>query len=567
MDPTIHNHVTPRKRRRFPSLSTKYSVFTGFMVGYMICVVIAYDVSTGDFRPGRAAVLCAAFVLLIGAIAKFTHRVLARPLQYLQQGLGAVTGGRLTTIQVSRTRDEIEFLGESFNAMIRALARSQAEVRGYQESLEARIRERTAALDEATRQALAASQTKSEFLANMSHELRTPMSGVLGMIDIVLESRLDAEQREQLLTAKNCAVSLLALLNDILDLSKIEVGKMILEEIPFDLRSVVSESVEAVRPGAQAKQLALRTVISPEAPAWIVGDSLRLRQVLQNLLSNAVKFTLQGSVELRLSVLTDGDSPSLVIEVADTGIGVSQDRLSDIFEKFTQANGSVSRKFGGTGLGLAITQKLVRMMGGGISVSSEPGTGSTFRVVIPCRPLSPSPEERPAEGIAKANQELPLTVAPGRATILLAEDNPVNQKVVMAMLQRYGYHVHVTADGGEVLPALARNPADLVLMDVQMPGVDGLEAARSIRSHPRWKNLPIIALTAHAMIGDQDLCLASGMDDYITKPVNWTQLIEVIEKHLAKTGATLGHDRDIWATSTPATSAPSRNSSAPPTPA
>lgn len=528
MEASARQNQSPTRPRRFRSLSAKYSAFTAALLGYVAFLYIAYDVAQGKFEPGKALILALGTLLVAGALAMFTSRALARPLERLREGIQAVSEGRLETIRVSRTGDEIEYLGESFNSMIRALAQSREEVRQYQELLEKRIQERTAALERATAQALAASRAKSEFLANMSHELRTPMSGVLGMLDMVLESSLEAEQRDQLLTAKNCAVSLLALLNDILDLSKIEAGKMVLEEVPFDVRLAVAESMDAVRPHARAKNLALRTVIERGAPAWIVGDPMRFRQILNNLLSNAVKFTLEGRVELHLRRAGEAASPRLMIEVSDTGIGIPADKLGAIFEEFTQADGSTSRKFGGTGLGLAITRKLVRMMGGEITVKSEVGKGSTFRVELPCREVAGPP------GAPSVAETEPSPAEEARkATILVAEDNLINQRVVAAMLRREGYQVETAAHGGEAIAALERLRPDLILMDIQMPVVDGLEATRRIRANPRWRRLPIIALTAHAMAGDRDLCLASGMDDYLTKPVNRTQLVAAIEKHLA----------------------------------
>jgi signal transduction histidine kinase/CheY-like chemotaxis protein len=532
VEPRAQHGSEASGRRRLRSLSAKYSVFTAFLLAYVVFLFIAFDAWAGSFHPVKTILLCVAVLLIAGAVAKFTNRVLGRPLEYLRRGIEDVSEGRLSRIHVSPTGDEIEFLGRQFNAMIEALERSRAEVRRYQESLEERIRERTAALEKATEQALAASKAKSEFLANMSHELRTPMTGVLGMIDIVLDGRLDSEQREQLLTAKNCAVSLLALLNDILDLSKIEAGRMILEEVPFDLKQAIGESVEAVRPRAHAKQLELRTQIEPEAPSWIVGDPLRWRQILQNLLGNAVKFTLAGWVEVRVKVAARPEWPALVVEVADSGVGIPPEKLEAIFDEFTQADGSISRRFGGTGLGLAITKKLVTMMGGEITVTSTPGQGSTFRVTVPCRPVSllRRPEPGRGEGASRGSAE-PETP---RATVLIAEDNPVNQKIVAAILRRHGYRVETANHGAEALEILSRVPIDLALMDVQMPVIDGLEATRRIRSDPRWKDLPVIALTAHAMAGDRDRCLAAGMNDYITKPVNRSQLVAVVERYLAK---------------------------------
>ena len=511
------------------SLAHKYSAFTGLLLAYILFIFLAYDYWNGSFNAPKVTALAIGALVIAGGIARFTNRLLARPLTMLQDGITSVQHGRLEEIQVSRTGDEIEFLGESFNAMIRALGRSQQEIQQYQESLEERIRQRTFELETASQQAQEASQAKSEFLANMSHELRTPMSGVLGMLDIVLDGKLDSEQREQLLTAKSCAVTLLALLNDILDLSKIEAGKMVLEEIPLDVRTVAADCAKTLQHRAVDKGIELVYSVAPDVPEEVAGDPLRLRQILGNLLSNAVKFTEQGRVMLRVGTADEGRE--LVLEVSDTGPGIPKSKLDSIFEEFTQADGSISRRYGGTGLGLAITRRLVEIHGGAISVTSEINKGSTFRVTLPIRLATPAEE---FAGTADRSESSSGRVGgASKGAILIVEDNPVNQKVVTLMLRRHGYWVEVANHGGEVLPALDRFPVSLILMDVQMPLVDGVEATRLVRAEKRFRHLPIVAMTAHAMNGDRDACLQSGMDGYVSKPVNRHQLIAVIEEFLS----------------------------------
>ncbi|MCW5978322.1 MAG: response regulator [Bryobacteraceae bacterium] len=511
-------------RRRPRSVARKYSLFTGILLAYVVFIYLGYDYWSDHFNPAKATAFCAAVVLIAGAVAKFTNRVLTQPLANLQEGITAVGDGRLDPIRVSRTADEFEFLGDSFNSMIEALAKSRDQIRQQHDSLEERIQERTAELEEASRKALLASKAKSEFLANMSHELRTPLTGVLGMIDVVLDSRLDADQAGQLRTARECALALLGLLNDILDLSKIEAGRMELEEIPVDLRAIVRECIEAVKPKAENKGLRMQTTVAPGLPARIAGDPMRLRQILTNLVSNAVKFTNEGFVEVRLRVDRQESGMSLTAEVLDTGTGIPADKLQSIFDEFTQADGSISRRYGGTGLGLAITRRLVKMHGGEISVSSEVGRGSTFRVTMPVKPIA----EPPAPVTTPDAEER----ADGRETILVVEDNPVNQKVVTAILKKHGYGVVCANHGGEVIDRLEQNRVGLVLMDIQMPGVDGLEATRLIRAHHRWKNLPVVAITAHAMNGDRDMFLRNGMDGYLSKPINRPQLMAEVERCL-----------------------------------
>ena len=339
------------------SLASKFSIFTAALLFWVVATFLAYDLRQDTFNAGKGLLLFVIVALVSAAIARFTTRILARPLGSLEAGIISIRNGSLEPIQVSKTGDEIEFLGESLNAMIEALANSRRELREQQELLEQRIKERTEQLEEAMRGAQAANQAKSDFLANVSHELRTPMNGVIGMLDLVLENELAPEQAEQLQTAQSCAYSLLTLLNDLLDLSKIEAGKMTLEKIPFDIRVMLDECIKAHQPRAAQNRSELRCEISPDVPEQIVGDPLRIRQILANLISNAVKFTQGGRVDVHVdSGFSARGEFSLQFTVADNGTGIPADKLAVIFDKFTQADGSVSRKYGGTGLGLAITR-------------------------------------------------------------------------------------------------------------------------------------------------------------------------------------------------------------------
>jgi CheY-like chemotaxis protein/HPt (histidine-containing phosphotransfer) domain-containing protein len=367
------------------------------------------------------------------------------------------------------------------------------------------------------------------------------MNGLLGMLDVVLDSRVEPEQRDQLETAQRCAYSLLALLNDILDLSKIEAGKMMLENIPFNVRTVLEDCVKSYHATATQKKIGLHFEVDLSAPAQILGDPLRLRQVAANLLSNAVKFTDRGWVCLRLSAqpigansgspdLAPGSHVNMIIDVSDTGPGIEADKLPFIFDKFTQADGSITRKYGGTGLGLAITRRLIGIQGGQVQVESKVGKGSTFTVTIPCE-LVKAPLSAPAE---RRNEIAARQGAAPAGRVLLVEDNLVNQKVVMAILRKQGFHIDVANDGREALTKLEANGGDyhVVLMDIQMPVLDGLETTRAIRRDPRWQNLPIIAMTAHAMNGDRERCLQAGMNAYISKPVQPAHLVSMVESHL-----------------------------------
>ena len=512
----------------FRSVASKFSIFTAILVFWVVATMLAYDLRQDNFDIGKGTLLCVIVLLVAAAISRFTIRLLAGPLRRLHDAIIAVRNGKLERIDVTRTGDEIEFLGESFNGMIDALASSRKEVREYQELLEQRIKDRTEQLELTMRQAQAASQAKSDFLANVSHELRTPMNGIIGILDLAMDNGAPAQQLEELQTAQSCAHSLLALLNELLDLSKIEAGKMTLERVPFDIRVLVDDCVKAhhARSG-----VSLTFDVSANVPAQVVGDPLRIRQILANLLSNAIKFTEQGSITSRIDSEPAETGFTLRLTVEDTGTGIPADKLETIFEQFTQADGSVSRKYGGTGLGLAITRKLVEMHGGRIEVQSEVGRGARFIATIHCDTQVDA--DPPASRNAAKDAAVPaIAIAPHR--ILIVEDNQVNQKVVTSVLRKRGYAITLANDGQEALSKLETGGGyDLVLMDVQMPVLDGLETTRLIRKDVRWRNLPVVAMTAHAMHGDKEKCLAAGMTGYISKPVHPAHLLRTLDEFLA----------------------------------
>ncbi len=523
------------KPANFRSLSSKFSRFTVLLFLWMVMLIILWDIRTHTFSVLKAALMCAVVVVIGGLISRFTMRALGRPLELLQQGITSVREGKFEPIQVSSTRDEIEYLGESFNQMIVEINTSQAEIRQHRDLLEDRIRQRTEDLEKAMRTALAASQAKSEFLANMSHELRTPMNGLLGMLEVVLDSTLNTDQRDELEIAQRSAYALLALLNDILDLSKIEAGKMMIESIPYDVRTVLEDCVKSFQARATQKKIALHFEVDAVAPSKVIGDPLRVRQIAANLLSNALKFTERGWVCLRLTGIDGGENPGeMKIAVSDTGPGIEAEKLSAIFEKFTQADGSITRKYGGTGLGLAITKRLVEMQGGEVQVESKVGKGSTFSITLPWTPVAEPAVPSAAPGATRVLQE----IEPTKVRVLLVEDKLVNQKVVLAILRKKGFQIDVANDGREALAKLDASLTadtgtyDIVLMDVQMPVLDGLETTRIVRKNARWDRLPIIAMTAHAMNGDRERCLQAGMNSYVSKPVQPAHLVSVIENLL-----------------------------------
>lgn len=533
---TFSDELRVRQLADLP-LGTLTVTIDTFHYGLIFMQRAGYTLLSGFFKS----------LILSAALLAIFYLVLTRPMMNVINALSRVQAETPEKVRLpiplNHQEDEIgAMVGiinqhlQTIDSSLAQLRRAESAMKNYSAQLEREVDDRTREISEknaalqrgnralvkAKEDAVRRARSRANFLASMSHEIRTPLNGVLGMLGLALEGDLDPEQRNRLEIALNAGQSLLGLLNDILDISKVEAGKLSLENIPFNVRNLIEECAVLHTQQARRKHIELLADIDRDLPEMFLGDPTRTRQILNNLLSNAIKFTDDGSVKVGVSRV----GGNVKIDVIDTGIGMSKEGLHRIFSPFSQADTDTTRLYGGTGLGLTLCRQLIERMHGQILVDSEVGRGTHFTVTLPL----PVYETALTEPEPAATRENNAAAGSAALAILLVEDNQVNQLVASSLLRKLGHTVDLAENGKRALQAMENRTYDMVLMDCQMPVMDGYEATRQIRENPAWKTLPVIAVTANVMQGDRENCLASGMNDYITKPYNRNDLKAVIER-------------------------------------